>query len=126
MCGGRAEPHKWAVLHQRPDKPLVDNGTTPRTQYHSCLPEEMEALGCAYGCSMDMVSIAQLAVEGDPQQLEPALFLDVPIQEGELGESWRRLLAGDTHQLRFRWLKGHSPLFPPLLHMLKCALESPV
>ena len=45
-------------------------------------------------------------------QLEPALFLNVPIQEGELGESWRRMPAGDTHQLRFRWLKGHSPLFP--------------
>ena len=126
MCGGRTKPHKWAVLHQRSDKPLVDNGTTPSTQYHRCLPEEMEALGCAYGRSMDMVSIAQLAVEGNPQQLEPALFLNVPIQEGELGESWRRVPAGDTHQLRFRWLKRHPPLFPPLLHMLKCALESPV
>ena len=86
----------------------------------------MEALGCAYGRSMDMVSIGQLAVEGNSQQLEQALFLNVPIQEGELGESWRCMPAGDTHQLRFRWLKGHPPLFPPLLHMLKCALESPV
>ena len=82
MCGSRAKPHKWAVLHQRSDKPLVDNGTTPSTQYHRCLPEEMKALGCAYGRSMDMVSIAQLAVEGNPQQLEPAVFLNVPIQEG--------------------------------------------
>ena len=72
----------------------------------------MEALGCAYGRWMDMVSIAQLAVEGNPQQLEPALFLNIPIQEGELGESCRRMPAGDTHQLRFRWLKGHPPLFP--------------
>ena len=71
VCGGCAKPHKWAVLHQRSDKPLIDNGTTPSTQYHRCLPEEMEALGCAYGRSMDMVSIAQLAVEGNPQQLEP-------------------------------------------------------
>ena len=65
MCGGRAKPHKWAVLHQRSDKPLVDNGTTPSTQYHRCLPEEMEALGCVYGRPMDMVSIAQLAIEGN-------------------------------------------------------------
>ena len=57
MCGGRAKPHKWAVLHQRSEKPLPDNGTTPSTQYHRCLPEEIEALGCAYGRSMDMVSI---------------------------------------------------------------------
>ena len=92
---------------------LVDNGTTPSTQYHRCLSEEVEALGCAYGRSIDMVSIAQLAVEGNPQQLEPALFLNVPIQEGELGESWCRMPPGDTHQLRFRWLKGHPPLPPP-------------